>query len=130
MHHWTHVDTAIDQLGACGLNIGHTRLAAAGRLHHGVGHIVIAEFQQRKASEVASREIELRERRAAVLATQQISAGFRYVSLSLAQNAGTGSGSGGMPPGLYLQVLDAARVRRARCRARRGRAGRPVSQRL
>lgn len=63
----------------------------------------IAEYQQRKAGEVAFREIELRERRAAALATRQVYAGFRYISLTLAQNAGGGSNNGGLNPGLYVR---------------------------
>lgn len=64
----------------------------------------IAEYIQRASSEVAWEDLELRQRRMAVLSSGYSAGSYRHVSLSIAQ-AGP-SVPGGRAPGLYVQVLD------------------------
>jgi len=72
-------------------------------LEHGA---FVAEFIQRASSEVAWRDLELRQRRLAVLWNGGHSAGpYRQIALTLAQ-AVSPNNLGGRAPGLYVQVLD------------------------
>lgn len=93
--------------GAIGARGTNAFILSAGAATIDIQHSTfIAEYQQRGATDVASREIELRNRRATMLSARQISTGFRYVSLRLAQNVGGGPSIGGLNPGLYVQVID------------------------